>query len=218
VNIALIIARLGSKRIKNKSIKNFYGKPIIYYPIRVCQKSKIFDKIYISTESKKIKLIANRLNTLVPFLRPKKLANKSASTIEVIQNFIKTMKLPMDTNICCLYPATPLLKVSLLKKFYKKFLKAKKDFLVPVQRAEISEKRAFAVDKKGKIIKKNKSKFFFKDSGQFYFGTAQVFNKKKSILFDGNCRTILISKQSAVDVNTSDDWKLIKKLFKKNKN
>ena len=42
MNLALIIARAGSVRIKNKNIKNFYGKPIIAYPIQTLQKSKIF--------------------------------------------------------------------------------------------------------------------------------------------------------------------------------
>ena len=92
MNIALIIAKLGSKRIKNKNIKNFFGKPVIYYPITACQKSNIFDKIFVSTESKKIRLIAKRYNVSVPFLRPKKLSSDKASTIDVIKNFIKKMK------------------------------------------------------------------------------------------------------------------------------
>ena len=58
MNLALIIARAGSVRIKNKNIKNFYGKPIIAYPIQTLQKSKIFSKIYVSTDSKKIAKIS----------------------------------------------------------------------------------------------------------------------------------------------------------------
>ena len=52
-NIAIITARKGSKRIKNKNLKNFFGKPIIYYSIKTLQKTKIFDKIYLSTNCEK---------------------------------------------------------------------------------------------------------------------------------------------------------------------
>ena len=50
--VAVIPARGGSKRIKKKNIKNFLNKPIIYYPIKQIQKSKLFDKIIVSTDSK----------------------------------------------------------------------------------------------------------------------------------------------------------------------
>ncbi len=52
-NIAIITARKGSKRIKNKNLKQFFGKPIIYYSIKSLQKSKIFDRIYLSTNCEK---------------------------------------------------------------------------------------------------------------------------------------------------------------------
>ena len=45
MKIAIIPARRGSKRIKNKNIKNFCGKPIISYSIETALNTKIFDKI-----------------------------------------------------------------------------------------------------------------------------------------------------------------------------
>ena len=51
--LAIIPARAGSKRIKNKNMKLFFGKPLIYYSIKAALDSKIFDKIHISSDSKK---------------------------------------------------------------------------------------------------------------------------------------------------------------------
>ena len=50
--ICLIPARGGSKRIKDKNIKKFFGKEIIFYSIDKAFKSKLFDKIIDSTNSK----------------------------------------------------------------------------------------------------------------------------------------------------------------------
>ena len=57
-SLCIIPARGGSKRIKNKNIKKFFGKPIIYYSIIAAKKSKCFDKIIVSTENKNIVKIA----------------------------------------------------------------------------------------------------------------------------------------------------------------
>ena len=54
MNIAIIPARKNSKRIKNKNIKFFFGKPVISYAIKCAEKSKLFDRIIVSTDSKKI--------------------------------------------------------------------------------------------------------------------------------------------------------------------
>lgn len=51
--ICIIPARSGSKRVKNKNIINFFGKPIISYPILAAKNSKLFSKIIVSTDKKK---------------------------------------------------------------------------------------------------------------------------------------------------------------------
>ena len=48
--IGIIIARKGSKRIKNKNIRNLKNKPLYTWSIRTLKKSKIFKKIIISTD------------------------------------------------------------------------------------------------------------------------------------------------------------------------
>ena len=54
MKICVIPARSGAKRIKNKNIKLFFGKPMIAFAIENAKKTKLFDKIIVSTDSKKI--------------------------------------------------------------------------------------------------------------------------------------------------------------------
>ena len=67
--IAIITARSGSKRIPNKNIRNFNGKPIIAYSIETALNSKIFDEVMVSTDSQEIAQIAKKFGAKVPFLR-----------------------------------------------------------------------------------------------------------------------------------------------------
>ena len=69
--VAIVPARANSKRIPGKNIKKFNGKPIIVNTIEKLKKSKIFDRIIVSTDSKKIAKIAAKCGAEIPFKRSK---------------------------------------------------------------------------------------------------------------------------------------------------
>ena len=68
-NIAIIIARSGSKGLKDKNIRLLNGKPLMAYTIEAAIKSKCFDTVMVSTDSVKYKKIAEEYGAEVPFLR-----------------------------------------------------------------------------------------------------------------------------------------------------
>ena len=71
MRVAIIPARSGSKRIKNKNIKKFCGTPIIEIVIKKLINSKIFDKIIVSTDTKKIADIAVNAGAIINTLEGK---------------------------------------------------------------------------------------------------------------------------------------------------
>ena len=89
--ICIIPARSGSRRIKNKNIKSFFGKPIIYWVIKAAKESKCFDKILVSSNNKRILNIANKYGAST-LKRSKKLSNDHVSIHDVIQNVILELK------------------------------------------------------------------------------------------------------------------------------
>lgn len=83
--IAIIPARSGSKRIPNKNIRNFCGKPMISYILAEATKSKLFDKIHVSTNSEIIAKIVNKLGYDIDFLRPDSLSGDNTPLQPVIE-------------------------------------------------------------------------------------------------------------------------------------
>ena len=69
MKLAIIPARSGSTRIKDKNIINFCGKPLITYSLQTASESGIFDKIHVSTDSKKYQKLVNELGYKTDFLR-----------------------------------------------------------------------------------------------------------------------------------------------------
>ena len=120
MNVAVIPARYGSKRIPHKNIRQFLGKPIIAYSIEKALSSKLFDKVIVSTDNDKIKSIAKEFGAEVPFKRPAKLSDDYAGTTEVIAHAIEWMENQTWTlsSVCCIYATAPLLDIGYLKMGY----------------------------------------------------------------------------------------------------
>ena len=126
--IAIIPARSGSKRIKNKNIKLFNGKPMISYPLLELKKSNIFNKIFVSTEKSFIQNIAKKYGASIDFLRPKKLSNDDVPLSLVLKNVLLEFKKRGEIydEIWLVYECNPLLKkkiYSMLIKIFKKHLR-----------------------------------------------------------------------------------------------
>mgnify|MGYP001391476346 CR=1 FL=1 len=187
--IAVITARGGSKRIKNKNILNFFGKPMIAYSIIAAKKSKLFDKIYISTDSRKIKKISEKYGGKVPFLREKKLSDDFTGTHEVVKNFLEKAKIKKEF-ICCIYPTAPLMRSWDLVRGFNKLLKNKNSYIYSAN------------------IKKQTYKHKFVDSGQFYWGTLKTWINKKNILQKRSIKIKIPIKYSQ-DLNNYEDLKIL---------
>jgi len=108
--LALIPARSGSKRVKNKNIKMLNNKPLIYYSIKAAIASGVVDRVIVSTDSEEIAEIAKKYGAEVPFLRPKKLASDNSTEYEyhkhTVDWLIENEKITYDL-IVNLYPTTP---------------------------------------------------------------------------------------------------------------
>lgn len=82
--LVVIPARGGSKGIPDKNIKILGGKPLIHYTIEAAREVFPDKVIYVSTDSERIKSVAEETGLKVPFLRPAHLATDTAGTHEVL--------------------------------------------------------------------------------------------------------------------------------------
>lgn len=221
--IAIITARGGSKRIKNKNILNFFGKPMISYSIRAAQKTKLFNKIYVSTDSYKIKKIAENFGAEVPFLREKYLSDDYTGTHDVIKNFILKVKYNEFNYVCCIYPTAPLMQSNDIIKGYKYMVFSFFDYVIAVNKIEKFPFKYFKVKNKNIVKTFNKEYFYsgsknipeyFQDAGQFYWGTKNNFINKKDFIENNNkVGAVIIKSKFAQDLDNYNDLEMLK--FKK---
>ena len=82
--LGITLARGGSKGIKDKNLVKIKGKPLIYYTIKEAKKTKEITNYIVSTDSSKIKKVAQKYKVKVPFLRPKKFSQDSSSSASAL--------------------------------------------------------------------------------------------------------------------------------------
>lgn len=226
MNICIIPARKGSKRIKFKNIKLFFGKPMISWAIKTAKKSKLFDHIIVSTDDVKIKTISEKYGAKVPFLRPSKLADDQTGTVPVIKNAIEYLikeKIFPD-YVCCLYACSPFTQPDDLIHSFKKMKDNCYNFVYPVVEFPHPSYRAMKRTKKGKMkfvfpryemSNTQDLETTFHDAGQFYWGKTASWLKKKKMHSNGF--GIVSPKWKFIDIDDIDDWKKAELLFKMKK-
>ena len=221
MNYAIILARSKRKRIKKKNIKQFKGKPIIYWTIKNIINSKKFGRILVSTDDKNIAKIAIKYGAEVPFIRPKYLSNDYVGTKEVVNHAIKYIEnTNEDINIVgCFYGTSVFAKPNLIIKGFN-LLTNRIKFIFLAKKTDSQSYRSFILNKKNIIIKPSKKenrrtqdlKKKFQDLGQFYIGKYNTWKKEKTILTKKS-KAIILKNWQATDIDELEDWKLAEKLY-----
>lgn len=124
-SIAFIPARSGSKRVKDKNIVKLGGYPLIYYTIKIAQKSKLFKKIFCITDSKKYLLIAKKFGLNHFPLRPRSISGSNSSDqlwLKWALKICEKQSIKFD-NYFILRPTSPFRTVGMLKRGLKIFKK-----------------------------------------------------------------------------------------------
>jgi CMP-N-acetylneuraminic acid synthetase len=144
IAIAIIPARSGSKSIKHKNIKIFKKKPLIYWSTKSCIDSKIINKIYVSTDSKKYAKIALKHGTHEIIMRPKSISSDKSTDLEMIEYAIKNIKINFDV-IAHIRPTSPDRKKGLIDSVTKKFLKSNAESLRTVHEMPETACKSFEI-------------------------------------------------------------------------
>jgi CMP-N,N'-diacetyllegionaminic acid synthase len=223
--LALIVARKNSKGLKNKNIIKIKSKPCIEWTFLEAKKSKLVDKILLSTDSSKIINIANRYKILAPFIRPNYLAKDNTSVLEVIKHALNWLKKNIDEkfdNIILLQPTSPLRKARHIDQAIIHFSKNKKDYKTKlISVFKISNKYNWTMKVKNNLychfisnylnlkdLRRQKNNHLLLPNGAIFISSIRDI---KSGFYTNSTLFFLMKKKDSVDVDTKFDLKEITK-------
>lgn len=222
MNIAIIPARGGSKRLPNKNILDFCGKPLIIHSIDVALESSFIDQVVITTDSENILKIISKRNypkaKVVCLKRPSYLATDIASQADVIEHVIDTLGETNLGNIILLQPTSPLRTSLNIDQAYTLFLKD--DFGSVVSFGELNHPTRYAttisnggnvdyfLDRLQNLPKRSQE--FEKEyilNGAIYIFSAAEFMENKQV-FIKPCRAYIMPYESSFDIDEEVDFKI----------
>ena len=221
--LAIIPARGGSKRIKNKNIKRFYDEPIILKVYKQVLKSGIFKKIHISTDSLKIKNLLKKNNIKIDFMRPSAISTDHSVINDVITFVLKEYRkinVYFD-EVWIIFPTSVLISFSDLREASILFSSKNAKSIMSVSKFPAPIEWAYKI-KNNKLVPVNKNKLS-KPSFSFdehYFETASFYgiNLNKVPLSNisklTNHLPFILPPHKSVDIDNKEDWELAKKFFK----
>lgn len=223
MNIAVIPARGGSKRIPRKNIRSFNGKPMIAWSIEAAIDSELFDRVIVSTDDEEIAEVARRFGAEVPFMRPAVLADDFATTMEVMSHALNALAANnVIETACCIYATAPFLAKDDLKDAYNQLIGRQLDYVFAASRFDFPIQRALMVgtDDHVRMIQPEYAQTrsqdlpeAIHDAGQFCWGRTISFTQNISP-FAGSSGVLLIPKHRVQDIDTLEDWHRAELMFK----
>ena len=217
MNVCIIPARGGSKRIPRKNIKDFCGKPMLARAIETAKNSQLFEQIIVSTDDGAIADIAQHHGATVS-QRPAELADDYATTAAVIRHVLQHV--PKASHICCLYPCTPLLKSQYLTDSFERWQSSNSLYCFPVLEFESNVLRSLKLSDTGEVSSMFSQHEFTRtqdlpqayfDAGQFYWGSREAWLSEDKI--HNHALGYVLPKYSVIDIDDENDWRFAERLY-----
>ncbi len=218
--IAIIPAREGSKGIKNKNIKKLNGVPLISYSISSAKKSKLIDKVFVSTDGKQISRVSKIYGAEV-IIRPKKISNNiimpDAAVVHAINYISKNLNFDFD-YVAFLQPTSPLRNKTELDLAIKKCINKKLDTVF-----SSTDYKPFVWVKKGKKIlpdnfnpkqrKRRQINSNINETGSFYIVKKDSFLKNKD-RFGKKVSNYEADFYNFFEIDNIEEFEFVEKLLK----
>lgn len=216
MNLCVIPARGGSKRIPRKNIKPFCGKPMIAWSIEAAKASECFNRIIVSTDDEEIAEVAQQWGAEVPFMRPTELADDYAGTTEVVRHAVEALAITGEefSVVCCLYATAPLVKpadiyegLTRLQNGSWVYCFTATTFSAPIFRS-LQQTQAGGLEmffpehfaKRSQDLPEA-----LHDAAQFYWGTPDAW-VQQLMIFDHHSTALILPRWRVQDIDTEEDW------------
>ena len=220
--LAIIPARKGSKRLKNKNLKKIGKKTLLDLTIEAALKSTKIKKIILTTDIKKYLKIKNK--KIFTVSRPNNLVRDSSTTESAIEHAVKIFNKNKNyqiDNIVLLQPTSPLRNFKDINEAIRLFINKKCDSLLSAYVQKIctwKKKGSGYYLPKNYLISKYKTvggqfqKEEIIENGAIYIFNYYLFLKYKVRLFK-RIGIYFMNKKNSVEIDTAEDFDLAKLLY-----
>ena len=220
--LAIIPAKKNSS-LKNKNIKLLNGKPLIYYTIKAALKCKKITRLIVSTDSKKIARLSEKLGAEVPFLRKNILCKNDTLATEVYLYILKELEKKekiIIPSVVGLQPTSPLRIKDDIDNCINLFNNKKADSVISFCETKpifwnriIRKNKTFYTRLKYNIANRQLYRKSYIFNGAIYVLRRKLLLKK--IMYTKNSLAHIMPIKRSIDIDTQFDFDIAENLLKK---
>ena len=223
--LAIIPARGGSKRIPDKNIRDFGGRPMIAHILDAARRSALFDVIHVSTESTRIAAVVESLGFMIDFLRPSAFADDHTPLFPVLRYVTETFAARGRhfEEVWLLMACAPLIEPEDLVGAARLYAEAHGQWAVlSVTPYPVPLEWAYELEVNGRLFPVHPGKFAVRsqelgtkyyDTGSFCGFPAQRVLESTGPGGDTGFVAYVLPRHKAIDIDTEEDWRLAEILF-----
>lgn len=213
LSLCIICARGGSKRLPGKNVRLFLGKPLIAHTIIAAQRSKVFHKIAVSSDSLEILDIAQQYNADLIIKRPAVLATDESSSLDAFKHALlfaeQEANIQYD-NFVALQPTSPLRRSIHIQEAYQLFFSNRPYNLFSVTLSgNTLGKNRIDCSKDGYIkylgVSSRHGEAIYEINGAIYIWDRNRFIARQNVISE-NSRIYIMPKALSLDIDTVEDF------------
>ena len=217
MNIAFVPVRGGSKSIPLKNIKDFCGKPLVYWTVSALQKTNEVDRIVVATDSAQIKqaVIDFGFSKVEVYDRKPENAIDTASTESVMLEYINAANLPDETVFILVQATSPLTQAKDFSGGLKMYSSGEYNSILTCVRNYRFYWNDDGTPNNYDYKKRPRRQDFhgtYMENGAFYISTVKNVKKSGNRL-SGKIGIYEMPEYTAVEIDEPDDWNILENLM-----
>ncbi|WP_210466241.1 acylneuraminate cytidylyltransferase [Rufibacter roseolus] len=219
--VALIPARCGSKSIPLKNIKQFCGRPLIYWNLQAIEMSSCIDEVYVATDCSEIEMVVKSFgfNKTKVYRRSAENAQDTSSTEAVMLEVIENLQLEDQANLVLVQATSPFTSHKDFDEAMALFEQQKADSLLTCVRT-----KRFYWNEDCQAINYNFTerprrqdfKGLLMENGAFYINKVSSIRRDKNRL-SGKIAIYEMAEYTATEIDEEDDWIIAEALMRKHR-
>ena len=223
-NLAVILARSGSKGLKDKNIKELNGKPLMAYTIEAAVASGKYDTVHVSTDSERYAQIARDFGADVPFLRSADLAGDRASSWDALRSVVEEYENRGKTfdTVTLLQPTSPLRNADDIRGAFELFEEKQADSVVSVCEVDHSPLLCNVLDDSlsmdgfidmSKVGRRQELSTYYRINGAIYIQKTKFLMEGASV-YGEKSYAYIMDKRKSIDIDDEYDFMIAESLMK----
>lgn len=215
--IAFIPVRGGSKSIPLKNIKEFCGKPLVYWTISALQQVNLVDEIVVATDCELIEevVLSFHFSKVSIYHRSKENATDVSSTESVILEYLNKVKLPLDTVLMLVQATSPLTEAIHFEEALSIYRRGEFDSMLSCVRNYRFFWNEDGTSKNYDYRSRPRRQDFageLMENGAFYINTVHnIFIENNRL--SGKIGIYIMPEYTAMEIDEPDDWNILETLM-----